>query len=220
MRCSGTFRSYLVFKWTGFGSRQCWSNKRMKTVNYHKTDWKVKHTLSFITRTGTRHGTRITQNWATASRTQSWCGLHASTCGSSLLSTAFICTAMAEVGCPSLRSAVPSWWDRPLRPVNVIQACPGLKSTSFVGYKTQTRVLKQSERGGLGRLRGRVHALVAKKDNKKRVMCVTSVCGMSVVNTLVSCDVTFHSSALKSFVWNTVVPPFVYSHTDSYPILS
>lgn len=166
----------------------------MKTVNYNITGWKVKHTLSFISRTGTRHGTRITLNWATASRTQSWCGLRASTCGSSLRSTAFICTAMAEVGCPSLRSAVPSWWDRPLRPVNVIQACPGLKRTSFVGYKTQTRVLKQSECGGLGRLRGRVHASV-----KERVMCVTTVCGVSAVSTLVSCDVTFHSSALKIF---------------------
>lgn len=122
-RCSGTFRSYLVSLWRGFGSRRYWSSKRMKTVNYHKTGWKVKHTLFFISRTGTRHGTRITLNWAIASRTQSWCGLHASTCGSSLHSTAFICTATAEVGCPSLHSAMPSWWDRPLRPVNVIQAC-------------------------------------------------------------------------------------------------
>lgn len=148
----------------------------MKTVNYNIIVWKVKHTLSFISRTGTRHGTRITLNWAIASRTQSWCGLRASTCGSSLRSTAFICTAMPEVGCPSLHSAVPSWWDRPLRPVNIIQACPGFKCTSFVGYKTQTRVLKQSEWGGLGRLRGRVHTLVTKEDSKRE----SDVCNHSL----------------------------------------
>ncbi len=146
----------------------------MKTVNYIITVWKPKHTLSFISRTGTRHGTRITLSWAIASRTQSWCGLRASTCGSSLRSTAFICTAMPEVGCPSLHSAVPSWWDRPLRPVNVIQACPGFKCTSFVGYKT--RVLKQSEWGGLGRLRGRVHTLVTKEDSKRE----SDVCNHSL----------------------------------------
>lgn len=159
----------------------------MKTVNYNITGWKVKHTLSFISRTGTRHGTRITLNWATASRTQSWCGLRASTCGSSLRSTAFICTAMAEVGCPSLHFAVPSWWDRPLRPVNVIQACPGLKRTSFVGYKTQTRVLKQNECGGLGRLRGRVHASVTKEDSKRE----SDVCNHSLW-----CECGWHSGEL------------------------
>jgi len=159
------------FLWRGFGSRQYWSTERMKTC------WKVKHTLFFISRTGTRHGTRTTLNWAIASRTQSWCGLHASTCGSSLHSTAFISTATAEVGCPSLHSAMPSWWGRPLRPVNVIQACPGLKSTSFVVYKIQTRMSKQSERGGLGRLRGRVHALVAEEDSKREsgVVCNLSL---------------------------------------------
>lgn len=37
-------------------------------------------------------------------------------------------------------------------------------------------MLKQSERGGLGRLRGRVHALVAEEDSKREC----GVCNLSL----------------------------------------